>query len=228
MNPEKLLTKKLDYTFTDPGLLQSALTHRSAGARNNERLEFLGDSVLNFVVASEIYRLKPAYREGKLTRLRATLVCGDMLAEIARELELGDALKLGSGELKSGGFKRASILADAVEAILGAIYIDGGFEAAERTILRLYADRFENLPSSEPLKDSKSSLQEFLQGRGLGLPEYELLDTQGEAHDRTFIVGCQIESLEIKVESKGTSRRRAEQSAAAEILAQIELATSKS
>ena len=137
MNPAKHLSKKLNYQFNKPELLQAALPHRSVGAKNNERLEFLGDSILNFVVAAEIYNLKPSYQEGQLTRLRANLVRGETLAEIARELELGDILKLGSGELKSGGFKRASILADAVEAIIGAVYLDGGFEAAKTTVHHL-------------------------------------------------------------------------------------------
>ena len=192
------------------------------GAKNNERLEFLGDSILNFVVAAEIYHLKPDYQEGQLTRLRANLVRGETLAEIARELDLGELLNLGSGELKSGGFKRASILADAVEAIIGAIYIDGGFEAAKTTVHHLYAGRFDNLPDSDPVKDSKTSLQEYLQGRGLGLPDYRLLETLGEAHARTFTVGCEIESLGINVTSQGSSRRKAEQAAAAEALSLIE------
>lgn len=222
MNPGKHLHSKLNYTFNDSELLHAALTHRSVGAHNNERLEFLGDSVLNFVVASRIFHLRSDYREGQLTRLRANLVRGETLAEIARELDLGSLLKLGSGELKSGGFKRASILADAVEAIIGAVYLDGGFEAAEQTIHHLYADRFENLPSSEPVKDPKTTLQEFLQGRGLGLPEYELTDSYGEAHAKTFVIVCEIEALDSKVEAQGTSRRKAEQAAAATMLEQLE------
>ena len=222
MNPAKHLSKKLNYQFNKPELLQAALPHRSVGAKNNERLEFLGDSILNFVVAAEIYNLKPSYQEGQLTRLRANLVRGETLAEIARELELGDILKLGSGELKSGGFKRASILADAVEAIIGAVYLDGGFEAAKTTVHHLYAERFQNLPDSDPVKDSKTSLQEFLQGRGLELPDYQLLETLGEAHARTFVVGCEIQALGISVTSRGSSRRKAEQAAAADVLTQIE------
>ncbi len=222
MNPGKTLTSKLNYEFDKPELLLSALTHRSVGARNNERLEFLGDSILNFVVAAEIYRLRPNYDEGRLTRLRANLVRGETLAEISRDIELGDLLKLGSGELKSGGYKRASILADALEAVIGAVYLDGGFESAKNTIHHLYADRFDNLPSSEPVKDPKTILQELLQGRGFELPEYRLLQTLGEAHDRTFVVGCDIEPLGIKVKAKGSSRRKAEQCAAADILTQID------
>ncbi len=222
MNPGKTLTSKLKYEFDKPELLLSALTHRSVGARNNERLEFLGDSILNFVVAAEIYRLRPNYDEGRLTRLRANLVRGETLAEIARDIELGDLLKLGSGELKSGGYKRASILADALEAVIGAVYLDGGFDSAKSTIHHLYADRFNSLPCSEPVKDPKTILQELLQGRGFELPEYRLLQTLGEAHDRTFVVGCDIEPLGIKVKAKGASRRKAEQCAAADILTQID------
>ncbi len=222
MNPGKQLHASLKYQFNDPELLHAALTHRSAGAHNNERLEFLGDSILNFVVASRIFHLRPDYHEGQLTRLRANLVRGETLAEIARDLDLGSLLKLGSGELKSGGFKRASILADALEAVIGAVYLDGGFTAAETTINHLYNDRFNNLPASEPLKDSKTNLQEFLQGRGLGLPEYHLLDSYGEAHAKTFVIGCEIEALGLKVKAQGSSRRKAEQSAAADILERIE------
>jgi len=222
LNPAKHLSEKLNYQFEKPELLQAALTHRSAGSKNNERLEFLGDSILNFVVAAEIYNLKPSYQEGQLTRLRANLVRGETLAEIARELELGDILKLGSGELKSGGFKRASILADAVEAIVGAIYLDGGYDAAKNTLHVLYAERFKNLPDSDPVKDSKTNLQEVLQGRGLGLPDYQLIETHGEPHARTFVVTCEIPALEIKVTSRGSSRRKAEQAAAADALALID------
>lgn len=222
MNLSKQLQQNISYQFTDPELLQAALTHRSAGSHNNERLEFLGDSVLNFVVAARIFRLRPDYREGQLTRLRANLVRGETLAEISREIDLGALLKLGSGELKSGGFKRASILADALEAVIGAVYLDGGFAAAESTIHHLYADRFNNLPSSEPIKDPKTLLQELLQGRGLGLPKYQLLSSHGEAHAKSFVVGCEIETLGLKVEATGSSRRKAEQMVAASILEQIE------
>ena len=222
MDPGKQLHARLNYQFSDPELLRAALTHRSAGAHNNERLEFLGDSILNFVVASRIFHLRPDYHEGQLTRLRADLVRGETLAEIARDLDLGSLLKLGSGELKSGGFKRASILADALEAVIGAVYLDGGFSAAEITINHLYEDRFNNLPSSEPVKDSKTNLQELLQGRGLGLPEYHLLDSYGEAHAKTFVIGCEIAVLGLKVKAEGSSRRKAEQIAAASLLDQIE------
>ncbi len=225
MNPELQLQKKLGYRFSDPELLDAALTHRSVGARNNERLEFLGDSILNFVVAAQLYHLRSHYNEGQLTRLRANLVRGETLAEIARDLELGALLKLGSGELKSGGFKRSSILADAFEAVIGAIYLEGGFVSAEKAILHLYANRFSNLPDSEPVKDPKTNLQELLQGRGLGLPDYQLIKSYGEAHAKTFVVACEITSLELKVQSQGTSRRKAEQAAAASLLAQLETAS---
>lgn len=222
MNPGKQLHARLDYQFNDPELLHAALTHRSVGSHNNERLEFLGDSILNFVVASCVYHLRPDYHEGQLTRLRANLVRGETLAEIARDIDLGSLLKLGSGELKSGGFKRASILADALEAVIGAVYLDGGFEAANKTIRHLYADRFENLPDSEPVKDPKTTLQEFLQGRGLGLPEYQLTDSYGEPHAKTFVIACEINALDLKVEAKGSSRRKAEQAAAASIIEQLD------
>ncbi len=222
MNPGKQLRAKLDYEFQQPELLHAALTHRSVGAHNNERLEFLGDSILNFVVASRVFHLKSHYNEGQLTRLRANLVRGETLAEIARDLDLGSLLRLGSGELKSGGYKRASILADAVEAVIGAVYLDGGFTAAENTILHLYSDRFKNLPDSEPVKDPKTSLQELLQGRGLGLPDYQLIDSFGEAHAKTFVIACEISMLDLKVEAKGSSRRKAEQAAASSALERLE------
>lgn len=203
------------------------MTHRSAGSRNNERLEFLGDGALNFVIASEIYSLRPDYKEGQLSRLRANLVRGTTLAEIARDIELGDYLKLGSGELKSGGFKRNSILADAVEALIGAVYIDGGYDAAAQLICHLYRDRLANLPPDEPLKDAKTRLQEYLQGRKIQIPEYELADTSGEAHQRTFTVLCRVGSLSMQATATGSSRRRAEQAAADKVLTLLTSGTTK-
>ncbi|OED38328.1 ribonuclease III [Chromatiales bacterium (ex Bugula neritina AB1)] len=213
--------RKLDHEFTDKTLLKAALTHRSAGSVNNERLEFLGDAMLNFVIAAEIFRLRPQYQEGQLSRLRANLVRGVTLAEIGRELALGDRLNLGSGELKSGGFNRDSILADAVEALIGAVYLDGGFESAAHTVCFLYHDRLNNLPPDEPLKDPKTRLQEYLQGRKYPVPEYQLIDTRGEAHQREFTVKCRIESLNFDIEAIGSSRRRAEQAAAQQALDHI-------
>ena len=204
----------ISYEFSSPELLERALTHRSKSGDNNERLEFLGDAVLNFVVAQRLYELLPKASEGHLSRLRASLVKGSTLAEIAAELELGKELRLGSGELKSGGHRRDSILADAVEALLGAILLDGGFKSVEGYILSQWKTRFENLPGEESLKDPKTRLQEFLQSRGHPLPVYEVLEVTGEAHNQTFKVACHIEVLGIDTEGVAGSRRRAEQKAA--------------
>lgn len=217
---------KLNYEFSDQALLTAALTHRSAGSRNNERLEFLGDGALNFVIASEIYQLRPQYNEGQLSRLRATLVRGTTLAEIARDIGVGDYLKLGTGELKSGGFKRSSILADAIEALIGAVFIDGGYDAAAELVRHLYRDRLANLPPDEPQKDAKSRLQEYLQSRRIPIPDYELSGTSGEAHQREFTVICRVDSLSIESSATGSSRRRAEQAAADKVLDQIRVTDS--
>lgn len=219
---EKYLSKKLDYEFSNPDLLRRALTHRSVGSRNNERLEFLGDGALNFIIASEIYHLRPQYQEGQLSRLRASLVRGVTLAEVAREIGLGDYLSLGSGELKSGGFNRDSILADALEAVLGAVYIDGEFASLQRVVCHLFESRLHNLPDDEPQKDPKTRLQEYLQARKFPLPVYELIDTRGQDHARTFIVAARIDELALNVTAKGSSRRRAEQAAAENALLQLE------
>ena len=219
---DQFLAKKLNYEFKNKALVQEALTHRSVSSRNNERLEFLGDGALNFVIASEIYRLKPEYQEGQLSRLRANLVRGVTLAEIAREIGLGDYIKLGSGELKSGGFDRDSILADAVEALLGAVYLDGGYEHVFQVVCFLFEQRLQNLPADEPLKDAKTRLQEYLQGRKMPIPEYALLETRGEAHRREFVVSARIEPLNIETRATGSSRRRAEQAAATIALEQLE------
>lgn len=216
------LQKNIGYEFQRPELLSAALTHRSVGAANNERLEFLGDGALNFVIAAEIYRRRESFAEGQLSRLRATLVRGETLSRIAREINLGDCLVLGSGERKSGGFTRDSILADALEAIIGAVYLDSGFVAVERLVRHLFAARLENLPDSEPLKDPKTRLQEHLQARGLDVPEYTLLNTSGQAHEPQFTVCCAIEALALSAQETGGSRRRAEQAAAAAMLDIIE------
>lgn len=219
---DRFLAKKLNYEFTNKTLIQEALTHRSVGSRNNERLEFLGDGALNFVIASEIYRLKPEYNEGQLSRLRANLVRGVTLAEIAREIGLGDYVKLGSGTLKSGGFDRSSILADTVEALLGAVYLDGGFEAVHQSVCFLFEERLQNLPADDPLKDPKTRLQEYLQGRKLPVPEYELVQTTGRDHQREFLVRAKIDKLNLETKATGTSRRRAEQAAATVALKKLE------
>jgi ribonuclease-3 len=214
-------SKQLHYEFSDTALLRAALTHRSAGSRNNERLEFLGDGALNFVIASEIYHLRPDYSEGQLSRLRATLVRGTTLAEIARDIGVGDHLKLGTGELKSGGFKRSSILADAIEALIGAVYLDGGFNAAADLVRHLYRERLANLPPDDPQKDAKTRLQEYLQSRKIPIPDYTLTDTAGEAHQREFTVLCRVDSLSVEASASGSSRRRAEQAAASGVLEQL-------
>lgn len=204
----------LGYECRDPALLEAALTHRSAGGPHNERLEFLGDAVLNCVVAMLVFREFGAADEGDLSRFRSSLVSGEALAVIAAEIGLGDQLRLGSGELKSGGFRRKSILADTLEALFGAIYLDGGFEAAQRVIERLIVPRLDRLPSAAELKDPKTRLQETLQARGLPLPIYAVESVSGEAHNQVFQVSCSVDVLGLKTHASGASRRRAEQAAA--------------
>ncbi len=208
------LERRIGYNFTDEALLTLALTHRSVGANNNERLEFLGDSILNFVIAEDLYRRFPKAREGQLSRLRAQLVKGVTLAEIAKEFGLGDYLLLGSGELKSGGFRRESILADAVESIIGAIFNDTGFEASKERILFWYSSRLDSLSLQDTQKDPKTRLQEFLQSRQQALPKYDVVSVEGEAHEQTFYVECIIDMLKQKSAGSGSSRRIAEQKAA--------------
>jgi len=212
------LSRTLGHEFAHPELLTRALTHRSAGRNNNERLEFLGDGLLNFVIGAELFRLRPKVTEGDLSRLRASLVRGATLAEIAGELELGGHIKLGQGELKSGGFRRHSILADTMEALFGAIYLDAGFDAGRKVILALYRERLRNLPDSQSLKDPKTRLQEFLQARHYELPEYEVLTIGGEQHRQTFRVRAHIADLDLSLEGTGRSRRGAEQDAATRLL----------
>ncbi|UEX76245.1 ribonuclease III [Sediminicurvatus halobius] len=216
------LQQALDYQFADPALLAQALTHRSAEGANNERLEFLGDSVLNFVIAAEVFRLRDGAQEGELSRLRATLVNKSSLAKLARELGLGGHIRLGSGELKSGGRRRDSILADALEAIFGAVYLDAGFARCRELILALYAGRLADLPSVGELKDPKTRLQEYLQSLRLPLPEYRVLDVTGRAHDQTFRVVCAIDELNAASEGAAGSRRQAEQQAAEALLETLE------
>ena len=208
------LENRLDHRFGDPALLEQALTHRSHGARHNERLEFLGDSVLNFVVAAMLFERYAKIDEGDLSRLRANLVKQASLADIAQRLELSQYLRLGEGELKSGGFRRPSILADTVEAIFGAVFLDAGFDAARRVIVRQYQPVLASVDPKTLGKDAKTLLQEFLQGRKLALPLYTVVATHGAAHSQQFEVECAIPALEIKVMAPGASRRAAEQSAA--------------
>ena len=206
------------YVFTQPALCHAAVTHRSAGADHNERLEFLGDSILNCGVARLLYDAHPEADEGALSRLRATLVSGETLALIAGELGLGEHLRLGPGELKSGGFRRASILADALEAILGAIFLDSGFDAAAAVVARIVGPRLSDLPAADTLKDPKTRLQEALQANGLALPVYTLTAAAGDPHLQSFTVTCEVPVLGVSAVGEGGSRRRAEQLAAAKLL----------
>ena len=208
----------IPYSFNNPGLLTLALSHRSVGRLNNERLEFLGDSVLNFVIASRLFDLRTDNDEGDLSRLRARVVRGNTLAKLAAGLKLGDYIKLGEGELKSGGFKRDSILADALEAVFGAIYLDGGFKSCEAAILHVCNPFIALLPEADELKDPKTRLQEWLQGHGYSLPEYSLLSDKGPPHKKQFVVQCVAKAVGIKVSGKGASRQKAQQAAAAAAL----------
>jgi ribonuclease-3 len=218
---ESWLDKTLHYRFRDKGLLAQALTHRSANGRNNERLEFLGDAVLDFVVSDALFRLRPDADEGDLTRLRAALVKDTSLAQIAAELGIGEHLILGSGERKTGGHRRASILADALEAIFGAVYLDSGFEAARAIVDRIFAPRLGALPDAAELRDPKTRLQEWLQARKLALPLYELADVSGEGHEQQFVVTCSVSELSQTTNGTGSSRREAEQIAARHMLATL-------
>lgn len=216
------LSERLGYKFTNVELLQQALTHRSAAKQHNERLEFLGDAVLGMVVAQALYKRFPSVPEGKLTRMRSTLVKGDTLAELGREADVGELLKLGPGELKSGGHRRSSIIADAMEAILGAVYLEAGLDITAEVILRLWQSRIDRLDPNEHPKDAKTRLQEFLQSRKLPLPVYEVVDISGKDHDQTFVVHCHIEALGKPMKGVGTSRRKAEQQAARTALEKLD------
>lgn len=212
------LERQLGYTFKDQDLMVLALTHRSFAGRNNERLEFLGDAILNFVAGEVLFDRFPLAREGQLSRLRARLVKGETLAILARGFDLGDYLRLGSGELKSGGFRRESILADALEALIGAIYLDAGMDAARERVVAWLSNELEGLTLVDTNKDPKTRLQEFLQSRACELPRYDVVDIQGDPHCRTFVVECQISLLNDKTLGQGASRRIAEQVAAAAAL----------
>jgi ribonuclease-3 len=218
---DRWLRETLGYQPRDVALFAAALTHRSAAGPNNERLEFLGDAVLNLVIADLLYRSFPRAAEGDLSRLRARVVSREPLAEVAASLKLGEVLQLGSGELKSGGFRRHSILADALEAVCGALFLDGGLAAAEAVITRLLGPRIAALPDPATLKDAKTRLQEYLQAHSLTLPHYEVERVEGEAHAQTFRVSCEVASLGRRVHGGGSSRRRAEQEAAARMLHEI-------
>jgi ribonuclease-3 len=216
------LQQALGYTFTRADLLTQALTHRSYGATNNERLEFLGDSVLNCTVARVLYDAFPDLPEGSLSRLRANLVRQETLAEIAVTLKLGDSLRLGEGELKSGGFRRPSILADALESLFGAVFLDAGFDAAERVVRGLFDPLVAQIDPKASGKDPKTQLQEMLQSRRLPLPDYRLVDTQGEAHDQSFTVECVLAKPVLSTRGVGKSRRAAEQEAARQACAALQ------
>ena len=214
MNPPlEKLCQKLSYEFRSIELLELALTHRSASSQHNERVEFLGDSVLNFVIAEELYHRHSKATEGELSRYRSTLVKKDTLASIAKEINLGDYIRLGSGELKSGGYRRASILADALEAVIAAVLLDTGFESAKKLILNLFKDKIDKVKEHK-LKDPKSRLQEYLQSRKLNLPIYRVISVDGDPHNQTFKISCTISDLQLTVEGVGSSRRKAEQLAA--------------
>lgn len=215
------LGQRLGYRFERPARLTRALTHRSAAADHNERLEFLGDGVLNFIVAAELFDNCPDAPEGDLSRLRASLVQERTLAKIAEEIGLGELLILGSGEKRDGSRRRASILADGVEAVLGAVFRDGGFEAARAAVRRLYGDRLRDLPSADSLKDSKTKLQEWLQSRARSRPEYELVEASGKDHCRHFVARCRLPDTGDAVEGSGGGRRKAEQDAARRMLVQL-------
>ncbi|MCP5328772.1 MAG: ribonuclease III [Steroidobacteraceae bacterium] len=223
------LREQLAYEPRDPALFVAALTHRSASGRNNERLEFLGDAVLNLLAADQLFRRDPLASEGDLSRLRARLVSAEPLADIALQLDLGEVLQLGSGELKTGGFRRQSILADAFEAVIGAIYLDQGLEAARRVVEPLLERQLAVAPEEpEALKDPKTRLQEWLQARALPLPAYAVEHVGGRPHEQQFYVRCSVATLDVISHGEGSSRRRAEQSAAQRLLETLTAAATRS
>lgn len=218
------LKQSLDYEFTNEQLLQQALTHRSAPGINNERLEYLGDAVLDFIISEAVYLQRPDASEGVLSRLRSSLVKDATLAELAVDLGVGEHLILGSGEKKSGGHRRASILADALEAIFGAVYLDSGFNEAKRIIQNAFADRLVEIPDSAERRDPKTRLQELVQSRQIALPDYQVEKVEGKAHKQTFGVRCTIAELDASTTGKGSTRRDAEQESAEQMLALLETA----
>lgn len=215
------LTRKLDYQFNDSDLFKLALTHRSRGSKNYERLEFLGDSILGFVVADWLYKEFPGLTEGRLSRMRSSLVRKETLADVARSFQLSDYLILGEGEMKSGGFNRDSILSDTVESLIGAIYLDSDFSHAREFILSKFQSQFASISATSSFKDSKSQLQEFMQKKGLELPIYEIVSSSGEQHEQEFSVECRLPQLNILAEATALSRRLAEQKSAALVLEQL-------
>jgi ribonuclease-3 len=221
------LPARLGHAFARPALLEQALTHRSFGARHNERLEFVGDAVLNCVVARALYDRFPELPEGDLSRVRAALVNRDALADVARRLGLGDALRVGEGELRSGGTERPSILADALEAVFGAVFLDAGYDAARATVERTFADVLRDADPTVLGKDPKTRLQEWLQGRRLPVPEYRVVEVGGEQHAQTFTAECAIPALGLATQGTGASRRQAEQAAAETAYAAVTKAARK-
>ncbi len=220
MNLEAL-QRSLGHRFTRPELLEQALTHRSFGSPHNERLEFLGDSVLGAAISNALYARFDQLKEGDLSRCKANLVCQDALHKLADQLQLGEHLRLGEGELRSGGHRRPSILADALEAIFAAVFLDAGYDTANEVIIGLYADTLRQVNTQGPQKDPKTSLQEFLQAKRLALPKYTLLNTKGEAHQQEFEVECDISALNLKTRGAGVSRRAAGQQSAQRALEQL-------
>ncbi len=219
--PIDQLIRAIGYTFRDSSILETALTHRSAGSYNNERLEFLGDAILGFVIADRLFVDFADAREGELSRSRSALVKKDSLADIARELKLGSYLNLGVGELKSGGQSRSSILADTLEAIIAAIYLDGGYEAARGVVLNLFSNRLRNLGKESHEKDPKTQLQEYLQSKKVDLPSYSVIQVEGEQHEQVFTVKCRVDSLNKEATGRGGSRKQAEQDVAECLLKKI-------
>jgi len=212
------------YQFTQQDLLEQALTHRSySRSSNNERLEFLGDSILNLIISKHIYLRFTDADEGDLSRLRASLVKKETLAQVAKGIGLGDHIHLGGGELKSGGYRRASILSDALEAIIGAVYLDSGYEQAETTVLRLFETQLQGIDESANLRDPKTQLQEYLQAHKKDLPRYQVEQTSGKSHDQVFTVSCKVSELDIQTKGKGSSRKKAEQQAAQKVLDQLKI-----
>ena len=218
---ESWLHKTLHYRFKDAGLFYQALTHRSAAGRNNERLEFLGDAVLDFVISEAVYNARPEASEGDLSKLRSSLVKDATLAQIASDIGLGEYLVLGSGERKTGGHRRESILADALEAVFGAVFLDSGFPAAKKIIDRVFNKRLESLPEADELRDPKTRLQEWLQARQMGLPDYDLVEVTGKAHRQRFEVSCTVRGTSDETRGISTTRRKAEQKAAADMLVKL-------
>lgn len=217
------LERRLGYEFNDKELLQLALTHRSAKGANNERLEYLGDAILSFIIAEYLFARFPAAKEGQMSRLRASLVKGVTLAEIGKAFGLGDYLRLGAGELKSGGHRRDSILADAVESIIGAIYLDSSHQPCTEVVLQWYRERLDGLTLNDTVKDPKTRLQEYLQSMKKQLPKYDVTKITGEAHDQHFSVKCVLSDYDIETRGAGSSRRFAEQEAAKKALQQLEV-----